>query len=168
LGAKVERLKPVSLLFSWSQRADLNRGPTDYESVALPAELRWLTLRAPAGRFRRGTFERLAWLQLPVKWGKHATAAAWGFSEHDDRAVIGQLEVQLPASLEHLTAQVSQHHLLMAAAGKALLDLGVIEVVCRLRFVEAALADEQVRTFCACGKLVGPPGIPRVCNLSAV
>ena len=27
----------------WSQRADLNRGPTDYESVALPTELRWLS-----------------------------------------------------------------------------------------------------------------------------
>ena len=26
----------------WSQRPDLNRGPTDYESVALPTELRWL------------------------------------------------------------------------------------------------------------------------------
>jgi integrase len=25
----------------WSQRSDLNRGPTDYESVALPTELRW-------------------------------------------------------------------------------------------------------------------------------
>jgi hypothetical protein len=31
----------VSCLFLWSQRADLNRGPTDYESVALPTELRW-------------------------------------------------------------------------------------------------------------------------------
>jgi hypothetical protein len=31
----------VSYLFSWSQRPDLNRGPTDYESVALPTELRW-------------------------------------------------------------------------------------------------------------------------------
>jgi hypothetical protein len=26
----------------WSQRGDLNSGPTDYESVALPTELRWL------------------------------------------------------------------------------------------------------------------------------
>lgn len=32
-------IESVSLLFSWSQRPDLNRGPTDYESVALPAEL---------------------------------------------------------------------------------------------------------------------------------
>jgi hypothetical protein len=26
----------------WSQREDSNLRPTDYESVALPAELRWL------------------------------------------------------------------------------------------------------------------------------
>ncbi len=26
---------------AWSQRADSNRGPADYESAALPAELRW-------------------------------------------------------------------------------------------------------------------------------
>ena len=45
----------VSLLESWSQRADLNRGPTDYESVALPAELRWLTLlERIRGRARAG------------------------------------------------------------------------------------------------------------------
>ena len=32
------RVNPCNL---WSQHADLNRGPTDYESVALPAELCW-------------------------------------------------------------------------------------------------------------------------------
>ena len=31
----------------WSQHADLNRGPTDYESVALPAELCWRIDRWP-------------------------------------------------------------------------------------------------------------------------
>ena len=30
------RVNPCNL---WSQHADLNRGPTDYESVALPTEL---------------------------------------------------------------------------------------------------------------------------------
>ena len=29
----------------WSQRTDSNRRPTDYKSVALPTETRWLTLR---------------------------------------------------------------------------------------------------------------------------
>ena len=38
--------KAVSLLFCWSQRGDLNSGPTDYESVALPTELRWLKYNA--------------------------------------------------------------------------------------------------------------------------
>ena len=56
----------------------------------------------------------------------------------------------------------------MAAAGEALLDLGVAEMAGRLRFVKAALADEEVRTFCAYGKLVGPTGIPRVYNPAAV
>lgn len=41
---------PLSLAGSslfWSQRAESNRGPADYESAALPAELRWLTRVAP-------------------------------------------------------------------------------------------------------------------------
>ena len=39
---RVKIREAVSLLFRWSQRGDLNSGPTDYESVALPTELRWL------------------------------------------------------------------------------------------------------------------------------
>jgi hypothetical protein len=31
----------LTLLFSWSQRPESNWRPTDYESVALPTELRW-------------------------------------------------------------------------------------------------------------------------------
>ncbi len=37
--------RPQIIDSKWSQRADLNRGPTDYESVALPTELRWLVVR---------------------------------------------------------------------------------------------------------------------------
>ena len=40
----------VSLLYSWSQRGDSNSGPTDYESVALPAELRWPVIMNKAVR----------------------------------------------------------------------------------------------------------------------
>ena len=36
---EIEDLQAVDS--KWSQRPDLNRGPTDYESVALPTELRW-------------------------------------------------------------------------------------------------------------------------------
>ena len=47
-----QRKKPFQLFtvracFLWSQHADLNRGPTDYESVALPAELCWRIDRWP-------------------------------------------------------------------------------------------------------------------------
>jgi hypothetical protein len=38
---------PVNHCIYWSQRPDLNRGPTDYESVALPTELRWLRAGLP-------------------------------------------------------------------------------------------------------------------------
>ena len=34
-----------SFIFCWSQLGDLNSGPTDYESVALPTELSWPTCR---------------------------------------------------------------------------------------------------------------------------
>jgi hypothetical protein len=34
--------EPHQILISWSQRRDSNPRPTDYKSVALPAELRWL------------------------------------------------------------------------------------------------------------------------------
>ena len=37
----------VSCCIYWSQRSDLNRRPTDYESVALPTELRWLVTSPP-------------------------------------------------------------------------------------------------------------------------
>ena len=44
LGAQTNnhsQLKAISGCFDWSRPSDLNRRPTDYESVALPAELGW-------------------------------------------------------------------------------------------------------------------------------
>ncbi|GEM_PF-2562093 len=38
----VKQKVPSPLLQKWSQRSDSNRRPTDYKSVALPIELRWL------------------------------------------------------------------------------------------------------------------------------
>ena len=35
------RENSLTLCFSWSQESELNRRPTDYESVALPTELSW-------------------------------------------------------------------------------------------------------------------------------
>jgi transcription-repair coupling factor (superfamily II helicase) len=39
-------------MLPWSRRADLNRGPADYESAALPAELRRLKTKRPSIVFR--------------------------------------------------------------------------------------------------------------------
>ena len=36
--------KPINPCFIWSQRAELNRRPTDYESVALPLSYAGLDL----------------------------------------------------------------------------------------------------------------------------
>ena len=56
--------KPVSknfgksLILNWSRRADLNRGPADYESAALPTELR---------RLRTAAFQRITTVAGPVQ-----------------------------------------------------------------------------------------------------
>ena len=70
--------KTVSYCIYWSQRPDLNRRPTDYESVALPTELRWLdVVKERLARRRAGiksSSNRL--VGLLVFPGKHILASA--------------------------------------------------------------------------------------------
>ena len=40
-GCRARRYNAVTRIIKWSQRRDSNPRPTDYKSVALPAELRW-------------------------------------------------------------------------------------------------------------------------------
>ena len=40
--APIDRSGTSPLSFKWSQRRESNPRPTDYKSVALPSELRWL------------------------------------------------------------------------------------------------------------------------------
>lgn len=95
-------IESVSLLFSWSQRPDLNRGPTDYESVALPTELRWPKRGRPYRSLRSNTSGEITTVELT---GKDRINLKTHY-----HAVVAHLQFHLTLSQQHLSADMRQHH----------------------------------------------------------
>ena len=73
------------------------------------------------------------------------------------RSVAGEFQFEPVLFVQYLAAGVGQDQPAGAAIRKAVFDRGVVQMMRGLRFVETALADEQVRTLRPDGKFFGPP-----------
>ena len=127
-------------MFSWSQRPESNRRPTDYESVALPTELRWLSLQQGVYSKIRTLLQGFS-MAVPLRkqWRRTNQETVFTLKLYD-QPVVRHFQSHLFPARQDFPAEMRQHESLRAEPAGVFGDARIIQMRFISRIEKAALA----------------------------